>query len=135
MVAETGSPFVFAQELTVAKEKGQLRNFETDGRVPRGDGNASVVLEATCSHRYVSAIAMIAPSPDWILAIFRLSVVRRGKFVQNLSGSLTPWDAGSDDGKTLFARNQESIPKQNTAPLRGPPFMSNELATYTLEKM
>lgn len=134
-VAETGSPFEFATELETAKDNKEVLDYATDGNVPAGDGSASVMVEVSCRHRYVSAITMIAPSPDWILAIFRLNVVRRGAFVKMLSGKLRAYDAGTDSGKTLTAKDLPSNPRENIAPLGGAPFFNRPVATYKLEKM
>lgn len=134
-VAETGATSLIRDELSTAKENGQVKSFSTDNRIPGGGGSASVEVIATCRHRHISAISMVAPSPDWIVALFRRRVVRKNAFVEKLTGSLRVYDAGTDSGETFSARNKDTSPKQNIAPLEGSPFNGKVIARYTIRKL
>lgn len=54
-------------------------------------GNITVKVAATCEH------AMIAPSPDWIVQIGNMPLVRRGRFIEKRIGRLHAFDCGTDD--------------------------------------
>lgn len=135
-VAELGATTKLEAELTAAAKNGLVGDAQVDRRVLGPQGAVTLNVDVSCKHRFVSAITMIAPSPDWILAIFRLPVVsKRGAFISQMSGTLGAYDAGTDSGESFTAPNLESKPRQNIAPIFGHPFDGKWLARYTLEKV
>lgn len=134
-VAEFGGTTQLESELSIAQNAQQVLEFKVDPSAPGGDGSVAIDINVSCRHRHISAITMVAPSPDWFLAIFRLNVVKKDMFIQSKSGTLKVYDAGTDSGDNLTSPNQLSVPVQNISPLAGAPFFRRHLATYTLTKM
>lgn len=133
-VAETGQTRIIRRELTTAQENGQVLEYKV-GSGPGAEGETSLEIKVNCKSKYISAISMVAPSPDWFVGVFRESVVRNGKFRKRISGKLRVYDAGTDAGETFNAPNQRSNPVQNIAPLDGPSFNGKPVGRFMLTKI
>lgn len=134
-VAESGSTFTLREELSTASDSRLVGEVHTFPYGPDATETVTMSFTASCRYKFLSAISMVAPSPDWILAIFRLSLFKNGSFTQSRSGMLRVYDAGTDSGKTLSAPNERTVPQLNIAPLFGAPFMGNNLASYNLNRL
>lgn len=134
-VAEFGTTTRINNELKSAQAGGMVRDIAIQPSLSGATDMVTLMVTVSCRHRYVSAITMVAPSPDWILALFRINLVRRNKFVMYKAGKMRAYDAGTDSGLTFTAPNQETKPRQNIAPLFGAPFFGKYLATYNITKM
>lgn len=135
-VAETGNNTQLLIELESGRSKGFVSDIQTESPALFARNNYSVVLEASCKHQFIGAITMVAPSPDWFVAVSRLNVVgRNGAFINRAFGRLRVYDAGTDSGEMLNSRNEVTNPVENIAPLKGEPFMGRVVGRYLLEKM
>lgn len=132
-VAELGINTVLLRELRTAGD------FVLDTDVSDGDAfsgeSFSASVKVDCERPFVSAITMIAPSPDWIIGLANVDLLRNGKFTQKLTGELRVYDAGTDSGETLTAPNKETVPRENIAPLKGMPFRGRSVANYVLQRI
>ena len=111
--------------------------FETG---PIRDAMGSEMTEVTVSSKFplVSAVAMIAPSPDWFAGAMDVNLMEGGKWVASKTVDLYAWDAGSDDGKTYKAGDMDSSPKKATMSASTPHFLSKgkkvRVATLTFTR-
>lgn len=133
-VAETGSTTEIRKELMNAKTNKFVLSTKIDARIPDGNGSVSVVINVSCAYPFITALSMIAPSPDWFVAMYRRNVVENGAFVQSLSGTMISYDAGTDSGSYFLAPDQITSPRENIAPLFDSPF-DRPLARYKLTKI
>lgn len=133
-VAETGAFSALRGELDAARADGFVGDVQVDGSVPDGDGSASVTLQVNCSFPYISAISMVAPSPDWIAPVFRFPVIKKKsrKYKKKGKRSVRVWDVGTDSGLTLTARNAPTSPRENIHPLIGAPFDERTIAEFSI---
>lgn len=135
-VAETGNTAPFHTELRKARRNGQVRSFTVDSMGRGPTSSLSLVIDVDCRRRNVGALTMVAPSPDWFLAIFKLNVVgKNGMYKKRMSGNLFVYDAGTDSGKTFMSEDEPTRPRQNIAPFFGPQFNRMYLGKYSLKKM
>lgn len=134
-VAEFGDNTVLLRELASPDEKPFVNDVQVDDNIPGPGETVSLRLKVTCEEFYVSAITMIAPSPDWIVAISNLSMKEKGRLVKRRSGSLRVYDAGTDSGETLTASDKVTDPQENIFPFRGKPFMGRTVADYVIEQI
>ena len=60
----------------------------------------------------VSVITMIAPSPDWFVGVDDVDMcdAATGKFMDQMSFNLGPWDSGTDSGKLFDSVNEVTNP-------------------------
>lgn len=133
VVAETGDNSIFKQELANAGMFVKQVSDTAEGVEPGSYFNATVKVD--CKHPVVSALTMVAPSPDWFIAIANLNVFRKGRFIKRRAGKLQVYDAGTDSGKSFTAEDIPTIPVENIAPLRGPPLRRRYIARYVLRRI
>uniref|UniRef100_A0A7S1BI99 Spondin domain-containing protein n=1 Tax=Corethron hystrix TaxID=216773 RepID=A0A7S1BI99_9STRA len=116
-VAETGATTKIDAELS--NYKGMNKVHDTaKGSVffPNDDTKKIRIKELGVSkdHPYVSAITMIAPSPDWITGLDSLKLTDdNGDWLEKVRVNVYPYDAGTDSGKTFEAKNVETNPQAN----------------------
>lgn len=132
-VAETGDNTVLKKELANAGTFVKQVSATETGAESGASFYATVKVD--CQHTVVSAITMVAPSPDWFIAITNMNVFRRGRFIKRRAGRLRAFDAGTDSGKTPTAEDVPTVPVQNIARLRGAPFMRRPIARYVLTRL
>jgi len=65
-------------------------------------------------HPLVSAVAMIAPSPDWFAGAADVDLREGGRFVESKEVIVYAWDSGGDDGTTYEASDVDTNPKRPT---------------------
>ena len=91
----------------------------------------SVVL--TADHPRITLLSMIAPSPDWFVGVFGLSLLdAEGGWVEALAVDLHPYDAGTEDGEEFSFDNAATVPQGTITSLRGASMFSDApMATLT----
>ena len=91
----------------------------------------SVVL--TADHPHITLLSMIAPSPDWFVGVFGLSLLdAEGGWVEALTVDLHPWDAGTEEGDEFSFDNAATVPQGTITSLRGASMFSDApMATLT----
>jgi hypothetical protein len=111
--------------------------FETG---PIRDAMGTETTEVTVSSKFpmVSAVAMIAPSPDWFAGAMDVNLMEGGKWVATRTVDLYAYDSGGDDGKTYKADDMDNNPKKPTMSASTPHFVSKgkkvRVATLTFTK-
>ncbi len=82
----------------------------------------------------ISFVSMIAPSPDWMIAINSLSLLDNGnQWINEIIMDLFPYDAGTEEGSGYSLNNSPTVPQGNITSLQGiPPFNSQTIATITI---
>jgi len=116
-VAETGSTTTIDAELS--NYKGMNKVHDT-AKVPvffPNDNKKKIKIKqlgVSKDHPYVSAITMIAPSPDWITGLDSLKLTDdNGDWLERVRVDVYPYDAGTDSGKTFKATNMKTNPQAN----------------------
>lgn len=93
-IAETGGNGRF---LAYAKAQSAVSSVEGSMGPAMPGKRVSVIVKATCAHPYLTALSMIAPSPDWIVQINNLSLLNsKGRFIKKRYGKLFAYDVGTD---------------------------------------
>ena len=135
-VAETGNPRDMQAELQQVANLGVIKEF---GRTSPFDGleEVSFELTATKTHYHISMVSMIAPSPDWIVGINKLSLKANGYFIDKLEVPLFALDAGTDSGEDYTSRNKQTVPAQPITKLESVLGVPSVIpyAIVTIEKM
>jgi hypothetical protein len=98
--------------------------FETG---PIRDASKTETVTVTVSRQFpmVSAVAMIAPSPDWFAGVADVNLMEGGQWVSTKSVDLAAYDSGGDDGTTYKAAEKDNDPKKPTTPASAPHFVVN----------
>lgn len=81
----------------------------------------------------LSLVSMIAPSPDWMIAINGINLREGGSWANEIIIPLFPYDAGTDSGTTYTANNQVTTPAQPISVLiNQTPFNAKPIGTITI---
>lgn len=130
-IAENGDNSLLVSALTALNntEGGGVRSLAAaTGPVPAG-GSVSLQVTADCNNSILSGVAMIAPSPDWIIQFSNINLLRKIRTWRGVSEqfvsvqtSLQAYDSGTDSGADLTDPADTTLdvptePKLNIAPL------------------
>lgn len=134
MMAETGATPVLEDEIAA---NPSILNSAVGTRI---DAPGSKTLEITLDreHSLLSAVSMLAPSPDWFVAVNSVELFEDGRWLEGLELAVRPYDAGTDSGSTFTADDLDTSP----AGIIGPPLdaafadaaAENVFATITITK-
>jgi hypothetical protein len=105
-VAETGATGTYNSELAQKKTEGNVDNIFIGSRVD-SPGATSFRFKVNTVSPYVSAISMIAPSPDWFIGIRDVNLYIGNSWVDKLVFDLKLYDSGTDSGVTFDADNAD----------------------------
>ncbi|MBV1922538.1 MAG: spondin domain-containing protein [Flavobacteriaceae bacterium] len=139
-VAELGSNSMFFSEVNSAISDGTTYALIDGPGLSSGLG--SIVIDeviTTNDYPLISLVSMIAPSPDWIVAINSISLLDNDEnWIDTISIDLYPYDAGTDSGTDYTSSNIDTTPKEPISSLQGTfPFSSEKMGTLriTLEEV
>lgn len=109
-MAETGKTLKLNQEIDqIIFSKDALE--KTQGTVFNSPGSNSSDLKLDKNHGYVTFVSMLAPSPDWFVAQ-TTNLIQNGEWLETIELNLVTYDAGSDSGETLTAKDIDTDPKE-----------------------
>lgn len=124
-LSEEGKHSPLDQEIKDAIAAGKAGAlFETG---PIRDASKTEMVTFTVSSQFpmVSAVAMIAPSPDWFAGVANVNLMEGGQWVSSKSVDLAAYDSGGDDGTTYKASDKDNNPKKPTTTASAPHFIVN----------
>jgi hypothetical protein len=114
-LSEEGKHSPLDEEIKAAIAGGKAGMlFESD---PIRDFAKPATTKVRVTDRFpkVSAVAMIAPSPDWFAGAMDVDLKENGAWVGQKSVTLYAWDSGGDDGTTYKAKDADTNPKKPTS--------------------
>ncbi|MFT3912843.1 MAG: spondin domain-containing protein [Anaeromyxobacteraceae bacterium] len=114
-LSEEGKHSPLDAEIRAAISAGKAGTLFETGPIRDMTRTETVVFRVDAAHPLVSAVAMIAPSPDWFAGAADVDLREGGRWVEAREVVLYAYDAGSDDGTTYEAPDQDATPKHPTA--------------------
>ena len=139
-MSQTGSRDPLNDEIQAIINGGggqYLINAQT--RVNPSPDTVSTVFEISSSHPYVSLASMIAPSPDWFVALRNLNLLENGEWVESKIVQFHPYDSGSDNGLTFASPNNDTQPRTGIEMITDGPLFANgqmaSLGTWRFERI
>lgn len=133
-VAELGSNGTFSSEVTTAINNNNADQFINGPDLFfNGVGRTITIsdLEVSSNYPLVSLASMIAPSPDWMIAVNSISLVDGGgQWISEITMDLYPYDAGTEEGTGYSLSNPATNPHEPISSLQGvTPFNSQKIGT------
>lgn len=134
-VAETGATNTFQTEIN---NNADADKFINGSGLGAGKGTITInSLDVSEDFPLVTLASMIAPSPDWFIAVNSINLRSGNNSINNgwkgtFTINLFPYDAGTEDGSTYELGNPESNPigvitsRSNTTP-----FNEKKIGTLT----
>ena len=121
-LSERGSHSPLNTEIEAAVKAGNAGALFESSPLFEFPGSIKTTFRADTAHPYVSVVAMIAPSPDWFAGISNISLRKDGKWVEKATYTLYAWDAGTDNGTTYTAPDDNTMPRQSVRLNAAPQF-------------
>jgi 6-phosphogluconolactonase (cycloisomerase 2 family) len=112
-ISQSGSRNPLDSELAAVIASGAGEFYiESATRVRPSPDTISTTFDASSSHPLLSLTSMIAPSPDWIVAMRDFNLFENGQFIESAVIPFIPYDTGSDSGETFRSENEDTQPRQ-----------------------
>ena len=123
-IAETGDNSGLIQVLKdLENTRHGVKSYAAAAGPTASGQYTTVTVKVDCENPFISAVAMIAPSPDWMVLIANMNMFSssRRDFVSYRAGFLIAYDAGTDDSRDFTPSDPSfdmpTVPQQNIAPL------------------
>ncbi len=120
-MAELGAKGVLIEEIEVLIAVGVAQTLISGDPIPLSPGQVSVEFDVTTTHSFVTLCSMIAPSPDWFVAVSQIDLYEKGYWIEELSIDVNSYDAGTDSGATFTSPNTATTPAENVSAITSPP--------------
>jgi hypothetical protein len=123
-LSEMGQHKPLDDEIRAAIQEGTAGMLFETGALFRLPQSVSVSFEVDEPHPMVSLVAMIAPSPDWFAGVADVDLRENGQWVAMKTLTLWAWDAGTDNGTTYAAPDEDAQPRGMVGLNESPHFMA-----------
>lgn len=135
-MAEVGSTEKLTDEFTTKIEANEgLKNIIGNG-LGSGVGELSVTLDVNEKFSSITLATMLAPSPDWYVAIINQNLLENGEFIDEKTVDALTYDAGTDSGENFTSSNAPTVPKVPISVINTPPIGNGKtIATVKFEKL
>jgi len=139
-MAETGATSPLDAEFVELINEGKGFNYFIGGNLSKGTGEIILKVEVTKEYPSVTLATMIAPSPDWFIAVKNINLLENNSFVNQKIVDAQVYDAGTDNGETYTSPNEITSPqKQITlffdSPLGNGLKLNATIATVTFTRL
>ncbi len=137
-VAETGAFSILESDVTSAINANMADQFiEGDNLFFNGPGRTITISDLTVSKDFplLTLVSMLAPSPDWIVAVNGISFLDPlGDWIPETTLDLFAYDAGTEEGTTYSLSNPATSPKEPIAMLSpsDSPLINEKIGTLTI---
>ena len=136
-VAETGNnTALMAEVMNQINNTGNADQWLQEPFSPFDNISSATLSNVVVSSDFplLSLVSMIAPSPDWMIAINSINLREGGSWNNEITIPLFPYDAGTDSGVNYTSGNQPTVP--NTDPIsfliNQGPFNAKPIGTITI---
>jgi Spondin_N/Secretion system C-terminal sorting domain len=134
-IAELGNNTIFFSEVNSAIALNYA-NFIIDGDdLPTAEGQIIINdIVTTEDYPLLTLLSMIAPSPDWMIAMNSVSLLdTNGDWIDEIIINLYPYDAGTDSGVDYTSPNMNTDPREPITSKQGmTPFSGEIIGSITI---
>jgi len=139
IMAESGSNGTLRDEIEAIVNAGDALNYINGASLGTGDASQTFTIEVNEEFGFVTLVSMIAPSPDWFVAVKDVPLFAEGDFVPNVTINAGSYDSGTDSGPTFLSPNEDTNPAENIhiiteAPLGNGTSVDPHVASFTFQK-
>ena len=139
-MAETGATSPLDTEFVALIEEEKGFNYFIGSNLGTGNGDIVLNVEVTNEYPSITLATMIAPSPDWYIAVVNINLLENNSFVNQKTVEAHVYDAGTDDGATYTSPDEITSPQQPISlfvdsPLGNGVELNETIATVTFTKL
>lgn len=111
-MAETGGTDILASELQTRINAEEGLDATVGSNLGSGIGTIEVELAVDSDHSAITLATMIAPSPDWYVAVVNINLLEDGAFVDSKTITAHAYDSGTDSGITYTSADADTDPQE-----------------------
>ena len=134
-VAEFGSNDAFRNEVEAAINNGNANQWLQQSFAPFAAISSSTLMDVELNEDFplLTLVSMIAPSPDWFIAVNSLNLRNASNdgWLNTFTIDVFAYDAGTDDGSNYGSPNSANTPVP-VSMINGFPINGNKMGTLTL---
>ncbi|MFY0604617.1 MAG: spondin domain-containing protein [Flavobacteriaceae bacterium] len=132
-VAEFGSNSVFNSEVNSEIANNEADQYINGPSLATATGNIVISnLKVKQEFPLLTLVSMIAPSPDWIIAVNSYDLYDGGNWVTSVTLDMFAYDAGTDSGTNYTSGNIVSTPFQPISMISGAPINGKKMGTLNI---
>ena len=133
-IAETGNNTIFNTEVTMEISNGEADQYINGPNLGTATGDMFISdLEVTKAFPLLTLVSMIAPSPDWMIAINGYNLLDAvGNWKTSVTLDIFAYDSGTDSGTDYSSSNSSTDPFQSISMIIGSPFQGNKIGTLSI---
>jgi hypothetical protein len=141
MMAERGRQSNLQDEVNAAISAGTADFTLAGGGIGTSPGSVSLKFPQAMRRDYplVTLCSMIAPSPDWFVAVDSLNLLENGEWASQKTAILYGYDAGTDSGTTFTSPDLVTVPRGIVTKFTGFPALVNgeivPFGTFTFTRL
>ncbi|UCH66234.1 MAG: spondin domain-containing protein [Ignavibacterium sp.] len=124
-MAEIGSKNPLQTEIQNFISNGTGNTLISGGGVGTSPGDVSVEFDIAFSHPLVSVVSMLAPSPDWFIAVSSINLFENNDWVSSKTMTVEIYDAGTDGGDSYRSPDMPTVPRVPIFVITTPPLAVN----------
>ena len=126
-MAETGGKSPLDTEIQNFISVGTGNILISGGGINSSPGEVNLEFNIISSHSMVSVVSMLAPSPDWFIAVSKINLIENNEWVANKTVTVDIYDSGTDSGVTFLSPDDPTIPKVAVFKITTPPLAENNV--------
>lgn len=124
-MAETGGKNPLDDEIQAFISIGSGSKLISGAGINSSPGEVSLEFDITSTHSLVSVVSMLAPSPDWFIAVSNINLIENNDWVTTKTVTVEIYDAGTDNGSTFLSPDFPSLPPFPVDNITTPPLAVN----------
>lgn len=126
-MAETGSKNPLESEIQNFISNGTGSTLISGDGISSSPGEVSLEFNVLISHTLVSVVSMLAPSPDWFIAVSNINLIENAEWVSSKTINVDIYDSGTDDGATFTSPDEPTVPRVPIFEIDTPPLAVNNV--------
>lgn len=139
-MAETGSTSPLDAEFSDMIEDNKGFNYFIGDNLGTGVGDINIKVEVTKEFPSITLATMVAPSPDWYIAVVNVNLLENNALVNQKTVEAHVYDAGTDSGDTYTSPDEVTNPQEPItlfvdSPLGNGQELNASIGTITFTKL
>jgi hypothetical protein len=126
-MAERGIKNPLQSEIQDFISNGTADTLISGGVIGTSPGEVNLEFDITSSHPLVSVVSMLAPSPDWFIAVSNINLLENNEWVSSKTMTVEIYDAGTDGGDTFRSPDMPTDPRVPIFVITTPPLAVNNV--------
>jgi hypothetical protein len=126
-MAETGGKNPLDDEIQAFISNGTGSKLISGAGINSSPGDVSLEFDITSTHSLVSVVSMLAPSPDWFIAVSNIDLIENNEWVTSKTITVDIYDSGTDNGSTFLSPDFPTLPPLPIFNITTPPLALNNV--------